>query len=329
MLRVCSRPLRPNRAWTTRGTWVEFDEWFPSEEACEAYVQALRWPGGFRCPNCGAGDAWRRARGLWVCRNCSGETSVTSGTAFHKTRRPLRDWFRAMWWLTSQKNGASALGLQRVLGLGSYQTAWTWLHKLRRAMVRPARDRLHGEVEVDETYLGGLEEGVHGRETDHKALIVIAAEIRGRGTGRVRLRTVPDASSSSLLPFVQDVVDFGSTVVTDGWRAYARLPELGYGHRLHNVKDSGKQAHELLPRVHRVASLMKRWVLGTHQGAVSAKHLDYYLDEFTFRFNRRTSSHRGLLFYRLMQQAVDLDPISYRDIVATPGRASSGSDLPF
>lgn len=300
---------------------VEFDVWFASEEACERYIEALRWPEGFVCPRCGAAvQVWRKARGLLICRACSHEASVTAGTLFHKTRKPLRLWFHAIWWVTSQKYGASALGLQRVLGLGSYQTAWTWLHKLRRAMVRPGRDRLQGEVEVDEAYVGGLEEGVRGRETEDKAIVAVAAEIRGRGIGRIRLGVVQDAASESLVPFVEDVIEPGSLVVTDGWASFAQLSTLGYRHRVHNIKRSGLKAHELLPRVHRVVSLLKRWILGTHQGAISRKHLDYYLDEFTFRFNRRTSSHRGLLFLRLMQQAVHLEPVMYRDIVRGEGR---------
>jgi transposase-like protein len=253
-----------------------------------------------------------------MCRSCLYETSLTSGTLFHKTRKPLRLWFHAMWWVTSQKNGASALGLQRALGLGSYQTAWTWLHKLRRAMVRPGRDRLRGEVEVDESYLGGPDEGPRGRGAEGKTTVVIAAEIRGRATGRIRLRVVPDVSSDSLLSFIRDVVEPGSVVVTDGWVAYRQLSEAGYTHRIQNIKRSGRSAHELLPRVHRVASLLRRWILGTHQGGVAGKHLNYYLDEFTFRFNRRRSSHRGLLFFRLMKQAVELDPLTYRDLVKNP-----------
>lgn len=294
---------------------VEVDEQFRSEEECLAYLYGLRWPDGFECPRCGDQDVRRKTRGRLVCRRCRHETSVTAGTLFHKTRKTLRLWFHAMWWVTSQKYGANALGLQRVLGLGSYQTAWTWLHKLRRAMVRPGRDRLTGDVEVDETYVGGEEEGVHGRETETKALVAVAAEIRGRGIGRIRLQRIKDASSASLWPFLGETIEPGSVLHTDGWPSYIGVPRLGYGHEVHNIKRSGKKAHELMLRVHRVASLLERWLLGTHQGSVSAKHLDYYLDEFTFRFNRRTSRHRGLLFFRLVHQAVHLEPTTYDDIV--------------
>jgi transposase-like protein len=224
-------------------------------------------------------------------------------------------WFQAMWFVTNQKLGGSALGLQHLLGLGSYQTAWTWLHKMRRAMVRPGRDRLSGCIEVDETYVGGHEEGVSGRETKTKSIVVIAAEESGRGIGRIRLRRVLDVSAPSLIPFVEEVVRPGSVVHTDGWAGYNGLEAKGYSHKITKIKRSEKLAHELMPRVHRVAALLKRWILGTHQGSVSDKHLDYYLDEFTFRFNRRHSRARGLLFYRLVQQAAQVAPVTYRQIV--------------
>ena len=187
-------------------------------------------------------------------------------------------------------------------------------------MLRPGRDRLSGEVEVDETYVGGAEEGVHGRETHDKAIVAVAAEVRGRAIGRIRLRVVPDVAAGSLLPFVEQSVAPGSVVVTDGWRAYEGLPAIGYQHRIYNIRRSRKQAHELLPRVHRVASLLKRWLLGTHQGAISNEHLPYYLDEFTFRFNRRTSRARGLLFYRLLEQAVRTDHVETDSLFLNTGR---------
>lgn len=257
------------------------------------------------------------ARGLLRCAACQRQTSLVAGTVLEGTRKPLRTWFQAMWYVTNQKSGVSALGLQRVLGLGSYQTAWTWLHKLRRAMVRPGRDRLHGSVEVDEAYVGGVEEGVAGRQTYDKSLVVIAVEVLSpKGFGRVRLRQVPDASSSNLVGFVRDVVEPGSTVRTDGLAAYRDLAKDGYNHVPKAISRTGAPAHVSMPGVHRVASLLKRWLLGTHQGSVSAKHLDYYLDEFTFRFNRRASQARGLLFYRLLQQAVEVAPLPYHRIVA-------------
>ena len=288
---------------------------FGTDEACRDYLFALRWPEGFRCPRCGSDRAWPVGKALFQCARCDYQVSVTAGTIFQGTRKPLTMWFRAVWWVTSQKIGASALGLQRILGLGSYQTAWVWLHKLRRAMVRPGRDRLTGRVEVDETYIGGPEEGVPGRAAKDKALVVIAAQEDGRGIGRIRMRRIPNASRESLRGFVEDSVEPGSVIHTDGWEGYGGLAKKGYGHAVTLLKRRAKTASELLPRVHRVASLLKRWLLGTHQGAVSPEHLDYYLDEFTFRFNRRASRYRGKLFYRLLQQAVVAEPAPYRTII--------------
>jgi len=294
----------------------EFEARFATEAACRDYLFQLRWPEGFRCPRCEHPKAWPIGETLWQCARCRYRTSLTAGTIFENTRKPLRLWFRAMWWVTSQKTGASALGLQKVLGLGSYETAWTWLHKLRRAMVRPGRDRLSGMIEVDETYLGGPEEGLRGRETQNKALIVVAAQEDGKGVGRIRLHRVPDASADSLVPFVEDAIEPGSLVKTDGWKGYAGLETKGYSHRIVILSRLDETASDLLPRVHRVVSLLKRWLMGTHQGAVSHEHLDYYLDEFTFRFNRRRSRHRGLLFYRLLQQAVAAEAVPYKNMVA-------------
>ena len=298
-------------------TFQEFDEWFKSDGACIDYIAKLRWPGGFRCPICGdiTDKPSLMGRGLFLCRICKRQTSVISGTLFHKTHKPLRTWFFAMWFVTSQKHGASALGLQRVLGLGSYNTAWTWLHKLRRAMVRPGRDQLTGDIEIDETYVGGVGVKVRGRGAKRKAIVAIAAEVRGCGPGRIRMSVIPDVSSISLHKFVSNNVIKGAVVRTDGWKGYNGLETMGYKHIVTNISDSGDPAHIVMPRVHRVASLLDRWWLGIHQGAIRPTHLDYYLDEFTFRFNRRTSRARGLLFYRLMEQAVDCVPVSRKMIV--------------
>ena len=232
-----------------------------------------------------------------------------------------------MWWVTTQKNGASALGLQRVLGLKKYGTAWTWLHKLRRAMVRPGRDLLSGRVEVDETFLGGLEEGLRGRQREEKALIVVAAQEDGNGIGRIRMRQIPDASAESLGAFLVDVIQPGTVIHTDGWRGYSGATAQGFVHEVTKLKKYLEPASELLPRVHRVIALLKRWLMGTHQGAVSHKHLDYYLDEFTFRFNRRRSKSRGKLFFRLAQQAVAVDPVPY-DLNRSPGLKRNESQAP-
>jgi len=303
------------------GTLAEFEERFSSEASCREYLRQLRWPDGFRCPACGGERGWPTGR-RWLteCASCHRQTTEIAGTVFQDTRKPLTMWFRAMWWVTSQKPGASALGIQRAMGLGSYQTAWAWLHKLRRAMVRPGRDRLSGEVEVDETFVGGVEAGGGRRHLGNKALVVIAAEVRGTAIGRIRMKRVPDSSAASLQPYVKSVIAPGSTVITDGLNSYVGLASAGYRHDRRVILGSGEGAEVLLPRVHRVASLLKRWLLGTHQGAVSREHLDYYLDEFTFRFNRRTSRSRGKLFFRLVQQAVLADPVPYAKLRAGAGR---------
>lgn len=302
-------------------TLGEFERRFSSEAACRAYLERLRWPDGFRCPACGGQRAWPVGReGLMECAGCHRQTSVTAGTVLEGTRKPLVMWLRAMWWVTNPKPGISALALQGALGLGSYQTAWAWLHKLRRAMVRPTRDRLSDRVEVDETYVGGEEEGVHGRETYKKAIVAIAIEVHEpKGFGRLRLRHVSDVSAASLTPFVCDAITPGATVLTDGWAGYDHIEKHGYIRRRIALSSSPDPAHVAMPGVHRIASLLKRWLLGTHQGAVSNKHLAYYLDEFSFRFNRRASRSRGKLFYRLAQQALLVDAVPYRRLVGGGG----------
>lgn len=295
-------------------TLLELEERFATDEQCRAYLTSLRWPDGFSCPRCAGTTAWPARRNRLVCTSCRHQTTVTAGTIFQDSRLPLRSWFRAIWQVTSQKNGASALGLQRVLGLGSYQTAWTLLHKLRRAMVRPGRDKLTGRVEVDETQVG--RPSYKGRGSPTKTLIVIAAQEDGNGVGRIRMARVADGSAEHLLGFIQESVAAGSQIHTDGWKPYQGLAALGYGHEVTKLKGQPlNAATEELPRVHRVASLLKRWLLGTHQGAIAPEHLDYYLDEFTFRFNRRNSASRGKLFYRLIQQAVQVAPAPYRTLV--------------
>ncbi|MBA4342576.1 MAG: IS1595 family transposase [Methylibium sp.] len=304
-------------------TWSEFLDWFSSEDACLAYLERLRWPQGFICPSCGSmtGAPYRASRTRLLCKDCGHQSTVTAGTIFDKTRTPLKVWLAAAWYVTNQKQGVSALGLQRVLGLGSYQTAWTMLHRFRRAMVRPDRERLKGVVEVDEAYLAITDRkqpiSPAGRKNNtSKVLIVLAVEIlQPKGFGRIRLRRIDKDSEEFVVPFVQASVEPGATVKTDGSAAYRSLSELGYEHQRNVMLGSDVPAHVSMAGVHRVASLIKRWILGTHHGSVQPEHLDAYLDEFVFRFNRRTSSSRGMLFYRLMQQAVLTDPVTYADIV--------------
>lgn len=301
-------------------TLLEFEDRFRTEAACRGYLVQLRWPNGFDCPHCHHGQAWVTSRGVLKCRACRKQVSVTAGTIFQDSRLPLRVWFRALWWITNQKSGLSALGLQRAVGLGSYETAWTCLQKLRYAMVRPGRERLTEDVEVDEIYVGGVEPGGGKRHLgETKALVAVAAEVRGQGIGRIRLQQIPDASGESLIGFVRQAVELGAIVRTDGWTAYPGVAQQGYRHRPRTISGSNHTASTLLPRVHRVAALLKRWFLGIHQGRVSREHLAGYLDEFTFRFNRRLSRHRGKLFYRLLQQAVAIEPITYKQLVSGQG----------
>jgi transposase-like protein len=303
--------------------WNQFLDSFPDEESCLRYLEQLRWREGFVCPGCGARkEPYRSSRGRLMCRQCRRQTTVTAGTVFDKTRTPLRTWLAAAWYVTSQKYGVSALGLQRVLGLGSYQTAWAMLHRFRRAMVRPGRERLRGTVEADETYLAitdpnKLRKGAKRPSGTAKTLIAIAIELlEPKGFGRIRLRRVEQPAEAYLLPFVREAVEPGTRVHTDGSAAYRSLTKHGYAHQQSVHLGADNPAHVTMPAVHRVVALLKRWLLGTHQGAVQATQLDYYLDEFAFRFNRRTSRSRGLLFYRLLEQAVITEPVTYDDIAA-------------
>lgn len=248
------------------------------------------------------------------CRGCRRNTSVTAGTIFQDSHLPLRLWFRAMWLLTNQKIGMSALGMQRALSLGSYRTAWTCLHKLRRAMVRPGREALSGEVEVDETMVGGYEKGSRGRHLGKKSLVIIAAEVRGPGTGRIRIQHIPDASKEHLMAFIQEAIVPGSVIISDGLPVYMNVTKLGYIYRPKVAKGGEETASKLMPRIHHAASLLKRWLLGVHHGSFSKLQLSYYLDEFAFRFNRRRSADRGQLFYRLAQQAVAIETTTLDEI---------------
>ena len=286
---------------------TEFMNMFSSEEACLDYLETLRWPHGYRCLHCSDRNALKLGRGLYRCQSCKYEGSVIVDTLFQDTHKPLQLWFQAIWHVVSQKNGVSATGLQKSLGLGSYHTAWEWLHKLRRAMVRPGRDKLSGVVEINETMIGGEKPGKRGRGAEGKTLVLIAAEETQWGIGRIRMAPLSDASADVLESTIQQMVESGSTIRTDGWAGYNGLNQLGYTHVPmvnRNVKDE-----DLIAQAHLVAGLLKRWLMGTLHGAINHKNLSYYLDEFTFRFNRRTSNSRGKLFYRLVQQALEIDPV--------------------
>ena len=288
-------------------TYQEFRDWFPHDAACVAYLERLRWPDGFVCPVCGGDGAWRTAKSMWMCAACGRKTSVTAGTIFHRSHTPLSTWFAAAWFVTSQKNGVSALGLQKSLGFGSYETAWAWMQKLRRAMVRPDREMLSGIVEVDQIYIGGRSHGKPGGLSDKAAVTVAVERVGPQRLGRVRFQIPERGNSNEQLEFACAVIEPGSTIRTDGLPLFRKLATMGYAHEYVN----GYQADditEVLPGVHRIASLLRRWIAGTLHHHVSFEHLPYYLDEYAFRFNRRNSRARGMLFYRLLQQALAADP---------------------
>jgi len=289
---------------------------FPDDKSCLQFLIALRWPSGFVCEKCGKASApWFEGRNRLECPLCKQKVTVTAGTAFDKTRTPLTTWFEAAWHVSTAKNGMSAKTLERTIGT-SYHVAWMMLQRFRVAMVNSERTKLSGTVEVDETLIGGEEhDGKRGRGTD-KSIVVIAVEIPdGKGFGRTRMRHIPDASGDSLIPFIQDNISTGSKLVTDGWKGYSKVVDAGYSREIINLSDSDDFAHVLMPGVHRLASLLKRWILGTHQGSVSDMHLQAYLEEYTFRFNRRNSKSRGLVFKRLIEHLLLSKPITQSDIV--------------
>jgi transposase-like protein len=298
----------------------EFQAWFSTDADCLDYLEWLRWPGGFVCLRCGHAGGWRMSDGRFRCAVCDARTSVTAGTIFDKTRTPLTVWFTVCWMFASGKGGISALSVWRTLEIGSYQTAWAMLHRLRSVLVRPGRDRLAGTVEVDETYIGGEEPGLRGgRARGKKVLTGIAVEVhQPKRLGRCRMAPLADASADSLHAFVTDHVEPGSTVIIDGWTGYQGMDKLGYLHDRRSqraARSRGQDPGELLPAVHRVASLAKRWLLGTHQGSGDGAHLPSYLNEFVFRFNRRHSHSRGLVFYRVLELAVAHGPVRYHDLI--------------
>jgi transposase-like protein/Zn ribbon nucleic-acid-binding protein len=300
---------------------------FGTDGACRDYLFRQRWPDGFRCRACGHDDAWALARrNIYECTACGQQHSLLKDTIFEQTKTGLAKWFLAIYLVTSSKGGIAATELQRQMGFGSYQTAWSWLHKIRKAMVRPDRQPLSDRVEADETYLGAAKPGRPGRGAAGKALVAGAVEARrgktrGRRLGRLRLARLPDAGAKSLEGFVAGNVAKPAGVATDGWAGYAGLSAEGYCHEPVNLSTSWGDAVLCLPAIHLVFGLAKRWLLGTHHGAVGKKHLPAYLDEYVFRFNRRTAKRISHRFARLIEQAVATKPVTYRTIVATSAPA--------
>lgn len=296
-------------------TYRGFVEMFPNDGACAAYLTKLRWPEGFVCPACKMkAEPWKASRSRLTCQFCHHQASVTAGTIFDKTRTPLTTWFEAAWHVSTAKNGLSAKTLERTLGT-KYRVAWTMLQRFRVAMVDAKRKQLSGNIEVDETFIGGVKKGGKRGRGAVKNIVVIAVEImEPTGFGRLRMRHIPDASGASLVPFVCNVCAPGSVVHTDGWSGYNKLEEHDYTRKITVQSSSGDPAHVSMPGVHRVSSLLKRWILGTHQGSVDPEHLQSYLEVFTFRFNRRTSRSRGLVFRRLLEGAVATRAVTERDV---------------
>ena len=296
-------------------TYREFVAMFLDDKSCREFLYKLRWDDGFICPKCEVlSTPWEQTHKRLVCPNCRHQTTVTTGTIFDKTRTPLTTWLEAAWHITTAKNGMSAKTIEQTLGV-SYVTAWTMLQRFRVAMVNIEREKLSGIVEIDETQVGGVDVGGKRGRGSKKSLVVIAVEVHNpKGFGRVRMRYIPDASNNSLLSFIGDVVHTGSTVCTDGWSGYNKLKTLEFNHEITVMSHSNDQAHVSMPGVHRVASLLKRWILGTHQGSFSQEHLQSYLEEYTFRFNRRLSKNRGLVFRRLLEQAVSTSPVTRKDV---------------
>lgn len=299
-----------------------FSRRFSSERSCAKFLRRWKYgAAGFRCPRCGSSECWYLpSRHIDECRVCHKQVSLTSGTVMHGTRKPLRLWFHAMYEFVVSKQGISATELARRIGV-TLPTAWTWLHKLRAAAGTRPKEPLRGDVEVDETYEGGLEEGKRGRPRvgGKKALVAGAIEIQEKKWGRLRLGSLKNATAQSLTAFLMENVEAGSTLLSDYWPAYiGAAKECGLAHVRTNVSRSQKKAHELLPAVHRVFSLLHRVLLTTFQGAVSKKHLPNYLAEYVFRFNRRTSASRVLLFQRLLTFAVRDRPPYYWEIIGRP-----------
>lgn len=303
---------------------IEFDRRFYSEEACIEYLYQLRWPEGFICSKCSHTGYWKSARGLYVCRCCEHQQSITAGTIFHGTKKPLRIWFKALWWFSTRKSSVSAITLQDMLGLGSYQTAWSWLQKLRTCTIFPQREKLSGTIEADECYLGGESSGKRGRGADKKFKVAVAIERKGRQLGRLRMQIINNCSAAELTPFATTNIAVGSSIITDGWKGYNGLEKAGYIHNkiLQTVTDD---KNSVLPGVHLIISLVKRVILGTFQGRFDGKYLQRILDEYVFRFNRRNTKSVGKRFWRIMQQAVTSQPVANKGFILQPITASAST----
>jgi len=301
---------------------------FQTERDCLLYLASVRWKDGFDCPKCNNKHYWfDDKRNRFICTACRCDISVRAGTVMQDSKLLARVWLTAMWLFATQKDGISAKSLQDNVGINSYQSAWLLLHKLRVAMIRSDRDQLAGIVEVDEDYIGGLNEGgKRGRGSENKQIVAIAVQLekidankpidslRNYRLAKIRAKCIKNASKEELHAFIIENVAVGSTLYRDNWLGYSGIDQLGYNSVVFKTTKADDK-NEKLPHIHLAISLLKRWILGTYQGSVEEHHLQTYLEEFTFRFNRKTSTHRGLLFYRLVQGAMSTVPHPYEDLI--------------
>ena len=294
-------------------TLPEFEKRFGTEKACREYLYKLKWPDGFICPKCGNTQFWWTGKNKLHCTACGHQTSVTVSTVLENTKKPLTLWFRAIFLTAFQKSGINAVNLQNMLGLGSYATAWTWLQKIRRSMIRKDREKLGAEnmeVQVDEAYIGGKKEGKRGRGAEGKVPVAVAVEVNNPiGMGRIRMNVIENCGACELNGFLMNNVETGTVVFSDKWRGYNLIELAGFNRNVVENVNKG------LKCVHLVISLFKRWLLGTLQGGIGTGHLQKYMDEFVFRFNRRTSKLRAKVFHRLLEQVVATAASTYDQIV--------------
>ena len=281
---------------------LEFEDQFRTETDCVEYFKQIRWPKGFMCRKCGESEYWPQSRSRYTCKICNFQSTLYSGTMFECSRLKLRLWYRAIWWMINQKHGTSAAGLQKGLGIKSYKTAWLMLHKIRSAMVDPRRLKLSGNIEVDEAWVGGKKHGFGSKGSKENPIVVVAIEFNEKSLGRLRMEHIELNTTFLLTRFIENNIEQDSHLYTDEWSGYKSIQTRGYKHTA--TASSRAVDNNVLPRVHLVIALLKTWLQGTHHGRIERKHLQAYLDEFVFRFNRRNSASRGLLFKRLLESAI-------------------------
>jgi transposase-like protein len=292
---------------------IEFENRFSTERSCYEYLFRKKWPTGFSCCKCNHEAYWISSKNVYICTRCEHQHSLTAGTIMHQTKKPLRLWFKAMWWFTTRKSGVNAINLKDLLGFGSYDTAWHWLQKLRHCTIRKGREKLSGRVEIDEFFIGGQQPGKRGRGANGKTAVIAAVEKEKRKLGRIRLEVIPDCSSDSILSFIDKYIEPGSTVISDGWKGYYPIDKTLYTH-VQVIRSKTADKDSVLPGVHLIASLVKRLMRGTFQCRFDPKYLQNYLDEYVFRFNRRKSRSIGKKFMRIVQQVADSTIITYKNI---------------